>query len=116
MRNRETGLTAQYTFRTDRETKNKADAEAKKYGLSRHELVRKVFEEWLNDAERYELLELVRHLQEQVRHLTEQLRRTRKESRKLRTDLKEAAIAILCDAGKLEEHQARTWVQSRLFK
>jgi hypothetical protein len=38
------------------------------------------------------------------------------EVRKQRSDLKEALIAVLCDAGKLEEREAREWLESRLFQ
>ena len=109
MRKRENELTEQTSFRTNRETKEKADAEAEKYGMSRHELARQVFNDWLDDTERDEIREALDHLTQAVRKLEEELSQQR-------ADLKQALIALLCDAGKLEEDDARRWVEPRLFR
>jgi hypothetical protein len=90
------------SYRLDSETAKALSAEAAKHALSSHELARRALLEWLTDQERH-----------QVRR---SLSRVRKELLKLRSDLKEAVIAILCDAGKLEKQDAEDWVTARLFQ
>ena len=79
-----------------------ARAEARKYGLSPHELARQVFLDWLLDHERHALAEALGQLQEEVS--------------KQRADLREAVICLLCDAGKAERQEAEEWVSTHLFQ
>jgi hypothetical protein len=102
MRIKVKGLTEQISFRIDDADAEYAAAEAKKFGLSPHALARRIFLEWLHDTERDEVREALHELREAIIQQ--------------RADLKEAAIAILCDAGRLEVDQARRWVESRLFQ
>jgi hypothetical protein len=88
-------------FRIEEGDAEAAKIEAQKFGISPHALAKQVFLEWLNDTERFELREALEHLREEVI--------------KQKADLKEAMIAVLCDAGKLEEAEAREWVESRFF-
>ncbi|SRR5712692_5474721 len=91
------------SYRLDSETADALSAEAKKIGVSAHELARRILFEWLTDLERHQL--------------RRSLSRIRRELLKLRADLKESVIAILCDAGKIASRQdAEDWVNSRLFQ
>jgi hypothetical protein len=95
--------TAVISYRLDTETSEALTAEAKKIGVSTHELARRILIEWLTDQERHQLLR--------------SLSRFRRELLKLRADLKESVIAILCDAGKIASREdAEDWVNSRLFR
>jgi hypothetical protein len=88
-------------YRLDSEAAAELSAEAKKLGISPHELARQVLLDWLSDKER---------------HATEKaLSELRAEVAKLRADLKEGFVALLCDAGKLEREDAEDWVNGRLF-
>jgi hypothetical protein len=89
------------SYGLDAEAADELSAEAKKLGISPHELARRVLLDWLSDKER---------------HATEEaLADLRAEVAKLRADLKEGFVAILCDAGKLEREDAEDWVNGRLF-
>jgi hypothetical protein len=91
------------SYRLDPEAAKALSAEAQKLGLaSAHELARRVLLEWLTDQERH--------------HLRQSLSRLHKDVLKLREDLKQAVIAILCDAGKLEKEDAEDWVNRTLFQ
>jgi hypothetical protein len=95
--------TAVISYRLDTGTAGALADEAEKLGVSSHELARRVLLEWLTDQERHQL--------------RRSLARVRTELLKLRADLKEAVIAILCDAGKIASRQdAEDWVKSRLFQ
>ena len=95
--------TSVISYRLDTETAEALTAEAKKTGVSSHELARRIVLQWLTDQERHQL--------------RRSLSRVRNELLKLRADLKESVIAILCDAGKIERREdAENWVNSRLFQ
>jgi hypothetical protein len=98
-----TAVPMQIGFRLrDRALAEKAVREAAKFGWSSHELARDVYEDFLTDA-RWQRLSAEQH-------------QVRMELAKLRADLRESVVAVLCDAGKLEEVQARDWVAERLFR
>jgi hypothetical protein len=95
--------TAVISYRLDVETAQALSAEAKKTGVSTHELARRILYQWLTDHERHQL--------------RRSLARLRSALLKLRADLKQSVIAILCDAGKIASRQdAEDWVHSRLFQ
>ena len=96
-----TKLLGQVSFRVEEEFLERAAAEARKYGVSPHELARQVFLDWLTDHRRHAVEEALAEL---IREVAKQ-----------RADLKESVIAILCDAGKLERREAEEWVTERLF-
>ena len=92
----------QVGFRLNEEAARLLFEEAQGRGVSSHELARWVLLHWLTDQERHRLRRALSSL--------------RKEVLKQRADLKQAVIAILCDAGKVERQDAEDWVNRHLFK
>ena len=90
------------SYRLDPQAAGELAVEAKKLGISPHELARRVLLDWLSD---------------QDRHATEQaLAELRAEVAKVRADLREAVIALLADAGRCSREDAEDWVNGRLFQ
>ena len=90
-------------FRLDTEFTAEAEARARKLGLSVHELAYKIFVEWLTGRDGGKVAAAMRKLHEELS--------------KLRSDLREATVALLCDAGKVESRDdAQDWVNTTLFK
>lgn len=90
------------SYRLDPEAADELSAEAKRLGISPHELARRVLLDWLSDHDR---------------HATEQaLAELRAEVAKVRADLREAVIALLADAGRCTREDAEDWVNGRLFR
>ena len=90
------------SYRLGPEATGELAAEAKKLGVSPHELARRVLLDWLSDHDR---------------HATEQaLAELRAEVAKVRADLREAVIALLADAGRCSREDAEDWVNGRLFQ
>lgn len=93
----------QIGFRLDEQAAQNLYEEALKYGYSPHELARQIVTDFLADGERQRLRADFSALKEQVLQMRE--------------DLKEAVIAVLCDAGKIENPSlARQWVSEKFFK
>jgi|SRR6516162_4840872 hypothetical protein len=90
------------SYRIDQELSELARVEAKKYAISPHELARQVFTDWLMDQERHALAEALGQVREEVA--------------KQRADLREAVIALLCDAGRAERADAEEWVSTHMFQ
>lgn len=90
------------SYRLDSEAAAELSGEAKNLGISPHELARRVLLDWLSDHERHATVQALSELTAEVA--------------KVRADLKEAMVAILCDAGRCTREDAEEWVSGRLFQ